>query len=101
MKQRICTVCGHLDNKGAEHCSECSAKTIEYEGAQRDRGQSRRKKRPDRRPPMTSNKSPEKARGGSKGVIFGAIGIAAVLALVGLVFVNRNLWDPEGDAGSD
>ncbi|MCI8789248.1 MAG: hypothetical protein HFH92_09090 [Lachnospiraceae bacterium] len=50
---------------------------------------------------MTSNKSPEKARGGSKGVIFGAIGIAAVLALVGLVFVNRNLWDPEGDAGSD
>lgn len=48
MEQRICPVCGHMENEGAECCSECGAKTIEYEGARQNRAGSRRKKQPDR-----------------------------------------------------
>lgn len=31
MRQRICPVCGHFEDTYTEYCTECGAKTIEYE----------------------------------------------------------------------
>lgn len=79
MKQRICPICGHLESAGAEYCTECNAKTIEYDDGA---GKPGKEKKPKEKP------------------LWG-IGIAAALAIVLLVFVNRNLSGSGGDFGLD
>lgn len=35
-RHRICPVCGHLESEGTECCTECGARTIEYESGPPD-----------------------------------------------------------------
>lgn len=103
VKQRICPVCGHLEEKGTEYCTECNTKTIEY-----DDGTGEPETEPEEEPaweePSTQqkagNKSSGKSDGGSKGVPLGGIGVVAVLVIAALVYVNRSLSDAERDSGS-
>ncbi len=103
MKQRICPVCGHLESAGTEYCTECNSKTIEY-----DDGTSEPETEPEEEDAWEESagrqeagrKGSGKSGGGSRRVPLGGIGIVAVLVIVALVFVNRNLSDSGEDSGS-
>ena len=99
MKQRICPVCGHLESAGTEYCTECNSKTIEYDdGTSEPEEEDAWEESAGRQ--EAGRKGSGKSGGGSRRVPLGGIGIVAVLVIVALVFVNRNLSDSGEDSGS-
>lgn len=97
MRQRICPVCGHLEKAGTEYCTECNARTIEYDdgAVEPERGDEPWQEEgwEDEEEAFSGEEDgPEGRR-----LPLGWIGAAAVLAIVVMVFLNRMFLNGDGD----
>lgn len=118
MRQRICPVCGHLEEASTEYCTECGARTIEYDegAAERELEPTRTAVRggrrtydddaPEREPWQEEawedgeEGFPEEEDGdGGRRLPLGWIGAAAVLAIAILVILNKGILN-RGDGDS-
>lgn len=90
-RQRICPVCGHLEDENADCCTECGAKTIEYEEGSSGKaaGQGAAAAQP-KASPGESNAGPQPKKENGMKVI---LPLVLVLAVAVIAFL------PKGDSG--
>lgn len=102
MKCKICPVCGHLESKGTEYCTQCNTKTIDYDDGVYEPGMEQEEGQQDSGPKGEEDggKGSHGQPGGSKGkgMPLGKIGIVALLVIVGLIVWNRYRDQEDSDS---
>lgn len=99
MRQKICPVCGHLEEAFTEYCTECGAKTIDYDdgtgeprkAAKKSSGQKEREARTENTQDAQEGGSAVSGGGASsqKGAPLGLIGVGALMVIGGLFLANK------------